>query len=147
MADRARRKPAMQARDFAAALGPQAVIHAERADGAASRPSPAIGEDRQRETVGPAGDGHRNKGLGLEPRQRFERRAELGNAQRRHGKLRGQHPKRFFSLAACSFSVLAACGKVWSRALKVTQAFLVWFPRASDTPSFSIVSGAFGLLG
>lgn len=146
VADAARPQPAAEEGNLGAAFRPQPMIDAESADFAAASARPAIGEKRQGETVGAAGDADRDQRARLEDGQPVEGGREVGVAQFRL-QLPAQQPSRFFSAAAVDLIAARARGKAWSSWPKATQAFFRWPARASDMPSLKRSSGALFPLG
>lgn len=145
--DRTRRQPAGEPPDLGAAFRPQAVIDGQRADLAAARPRPAVGQDRQRQAVRTARHADRHERRALEGGEPVERGGELGETQRLRRRLRVQHPSRFFSCAERSLMALPGCGNSWSSCISAMHALCFWLARASDMPSFKRPSAAFGPLG
>ena len=141
------RQPAAEPADLGAALRPQPMVDAQRADLAPARARPAIRQNGEREAVGAARDGDGDKRGALKTGETVERAAKLGDAQRLRGGSRAQHPSRFFSCAARSLMALPECGNAWSSCISAMQALCFWLARSSDIPSFSRPSGAFGPFG
>ena len=141
VADRSRRKPAVDHLGFRAAFRPQPVIDRQRADLPASLARPTVGQQSEREAVGAAGNGDGEKGRSFERAERRERGAELGEGQRVGSECAVQQPRRFFSVVARSLIAAPGCGKSRSSCASATQAFCFWLARASDMPSFKRSSG------
>jgi hypothetical protein len=82
MADRPRRKPAMQPADLSAAFRPQQVIHRHRADAPAALPRPTISENGEGEAVCSTGNGDGQKRATLEAGERGKCTRKLGRGDR-----------------------------------------------------------------
>jgi len=127
MFDAASRHPAADRLRFVGAFRPQTVIDGQSRQSAAALARPAIGQDRQRETVGTAGQRDGNEGMPLEPADSVECRSQLRQTQRRRrcrdGVDPGQQPRRFFSVEARSLIAAPGAGKSWSSWVSAMQAF------------------------
>src|SRR5438552_3130499 len=144
MADRSRRKPAIEPVDLGAAFGPQPMIHRHRANAPTAFACPAISQNGKGKAIGPTRNGNGEKRAILEAGERGEGRRELGLGKRPWWRCLGQHPSFFFSSFARSLIAFPGFGKSRSSCASVMQAFCFWFARASDMPSFKRSSGALG---
>ena len=127
MFDAARGHPAGHRLRLSRAFGPQAVIDGQSRQSAAALAHPAIGQDRQCEAVGSAGQRGGDQGAPLEAADCVERRGQLRQAQGRRrsrdGVEPGQQPRRFFSVEARSLIAAPGAGKSWSSWVSAMQAF------------------------
>jgi hypothetical protein len=72
------RQPSAKLPDFGAALGPEPVIHRQRADFAAPLAHPTVRQKGKRQAVGTAGHGDGDERVRFEARERGDRGAEFG---------------------------------------------------------------------
>jgi len=104
-------EPAVQKADFGAALRPQAVIHGQRADVSPALARPMIGQKRQCQTIGAAGNRDGEKRARLEASERGEGGRELCQAKGLLPRRCGQQPSFFFSSFARSLIAFPGLGK------------------------------------
>ena len=101
----------MQKAYFRTALGTQPVIHGQRANPPPALAGPMIGQKRECETIGAAGNSDGEKRAGLEASERGERGRKLGRIQGFCPRRRGQQPSFFFSSFARSLIAFPGLGK------------------------------------
>ncbi len=106
-----RRQPGFELPNFVAAFRPQPVIHGKRTDLPAPLAGPTVRQNGQRQAVGTAGNGNREKRRALKLCDRGERGCKLTKGQRPGCRSASQQPSRFFSASECSLIELPGLGK------------------------------------
>jgi hypothetical protein len=79
VADCSCRQPTVKPPNFMYALRPEPMVHRQGAELPTPRPSPAVGQNSEREAIGTAGHGNGKKRAGFEARERGKCGAEFGS--------------------------------------------------------------------